>query len=135
VWFGILAASLLSSYGWVFGQDIPGFAGTEYDIVPNADASGYRIVRKYSGAIEDEDVLLTYASNKYEMFAFGASSGVGPVGQIAGTVLGGMFAAEIDLTRLAGGKFNNLGPGHSAQFVHSYLEAGSYWRQLREDIE
>jgi hypothetical protein len=64
-------------------------------------------------------VSLTYMNNKYEMFAFGASSIVASVGGVNNmNGLAGVFSGSIDLSGLVGtSKFNALGPGHSAQFV------------------
>lgn len=122
--------------GWVFGDDIPGFNETEYDIVTDA-AGESRIVRKYSGSTTHENVTLSYALNKYEMFAFGASSIVAAVGGVNNmSGLAGIFTGSTDLSILPGtSKFSALPPGHSAQFVHSFFDVGAYWKQLKADIQ
>jgi hypothetical protein len=52
------------------------------------------------------------------------------------TGLGAFSGGGVNLnTQLPGTTaFNNQGTGHSAQFAHSYLDVGAYWRKLREDI-
>lgn len=82
----------------------------------------------------------TSLTNQYEMFAFGASSIVAPLGHInAATRLPAVFTKERDLSLLpsAGGqssKFSPLNTGHSAQFVGSMDNVKDYWSQLMIDI-
>jgi hypothetical protein len=84
-----------------------------------------------------EDVPLAYPKHAYEMFAFCASSivaAVGGVNSMAG--LGGAFDDGRNLRVLPGTTaFDGRNTGHSAQFVHSYLDVGAYWRRLMEDIK
>jgi hypothetical protein len=94
-------------------------------------------VRKYTGQTQHADVGLSYTNNKYEMFAFGASSIVAPVGAVANTAMPGVFSGDVNL-RLdlpSRSAFNALNTGHSAQFIHSYGKVGAYWSQLVGDIE
>jgi hypothetical protein len=72
------------------------------------------------------------------MFAFGASSmvpAVGGVNSMSG--LTGVFTGGVNLkTELSGTSvFNNVSPGHSGEFVHSYVDTKGYWEKLNEDIE
>jgi len=124
---------------WFFGEDKPGFADTEYGIESRGGGE-YKIVRRYTGAVNHPDVDLSYATNKYEMFAFGASSlvaSVGGVNSLAG--LEGVFdptdSANLNQIFGANSKFNNLNTGHSAQFVHSFRDVAGYWQKLKEDIQ
>ena len=123
---------------WFRGRDVPGFAETEYDIEHLVGAE-YRIVRKYTGQTQHEDVGLSYTLNKYEMFAFGASSIVATSGAVSHTVMPGVFTGGRDLRAftLPDGttKWNANSPGHSAQFVHSYSGVKGYWDELKADIE
>ena len=86
------------------------------------------------------DVVFSLSTNTCELFAFGASSHtatVGGVNNMAG--LGGVFdvAGSRNLAADLGpnSRFNNLNTGHSAQFVHSFLDVQLYWRELRRSIE
>jgi hypothetical protein len=123
---------------WFMGRDVPGFAETEYDIEHLVD-NEFRIVRKYTGQTQHEDVGLSYTNNKYEMFAFGASSIVAPMGIVPDTVVSSVFSNGLDLSTLTlpdgTTKWDANGPAHSAQFVHSYLGVKRYWDRLKADIE
>jgi hypothetical protein len=75
-------------------------------------------------------------SGQYEVFAFGASSIVAAVGGVTNmNGLGDVFDADNsqDLTFLSG-RFNIQNTGHSAQFVHSFLDVQGYWRELYRAI-
>ncbi|HEX8520724.1 MAG TPA: alpha/beta hydrolase [Tepidisphaeraceae bacterium] len=117
---------------WISGRDIPGFAETEYDFEKLAGQD--RIVREYTGSISHPSVTLSYAVNKYEMFAFGASSTVAPLGAVPNT-FPQIFAAVRDLSGLSPTKFNIANTGHSAQFIHSFKDVADYWRTLLKDIQ
>jgi hypothetical protein len=75
------------------------------------------------------------------MFAFGASSmvpAVGGVDDMGG--LGGVFDVTNSAnlrTAFGNSKINNQNTGHSAQFVHSFSDAGvgDYWRRVLKDIQ
>ncbi|WP_428939455.1 hypothetical protein [Fontivita pretiosa] len=82
------------------------------------------------------DVDLTYVSNKYEMFAFGASSYVAPLGTVPATAFPGVFANDRDLRTLdPATKFTTAITGHSAQFVHAFCQVKGYWQTLLSDID
>src|SRR4030095_1075854 len=102
-----LGADPESIVNWFMGRDVPGFAETEYDIEHLVD-NEFRIVRKYTGQTQHEDVGLSYTNNKYEMFAFGASSIVAAVGGVPDmNGLSTAFTDSVNLRTLAGTtKFN-----------------------------
>ena len=117
-----------------------GFGGAVYDHVSSTDA----ISRDDAGYSDGywhitNPSPLSFSQDKFEMFAFGASSivaAVGGVNSMAG--LSGVFDVNgsINLNQAFGAnsRFNNLNTGHSAQFVHSYLDVMGYWQNLVGDI-
>jgi hypothetical protein len=127
-------------------RQMPGFANTSYQLdgVNNANYTFNRVYRTYSeaeGWVETNRVALSFAANKYEMFAFGASSTVAAVGGVNSMDgLMGVFTAGRDLRSLPGTvpgatKFTTANTGHSAEFADSYSGVIPYWNQLMSDIQ
>jgi hypothetical protein len=129
-----ISADASALWAAVTGNELPGFGGTTYFYDPDSN----KFVRTYT-AEEGPDVSLSFARNKYEMFAFAASSVVSPLGALPPTAIGGLtsfLTNGLDLAELENGvRFNNQNTGHSAQFVHDFNSVRLYWSALLEDME
>jgi len=121
------------------GRRYPGYDEAQYEL--KTVNGSLQFVRKLPSSLQaplGAEIPIGFALNKYEMFAFGASSIVAALGGVNDmNGLGGVFSAGVNLRIDFGPNtvFNNLNTGHSAQFVHSFLEAKHYWIQLTEDIQ
>jgi hypothetical protein len=113
-----------------FSPDYPGFGETKYTYNSLEE-------RFYRWTHNNGSVLVPLTDNPYEAFAFCASSvGVSVGGIINWNRLVNVFNGGLDLSLLAGTtRFNAINTGHSAQFIHSYVDVASYWSQLRGEIE
>lgn len=137
-----LSPSWLEIWLGLTAPRIPGYGSTTHIY----DASSERFVRQYRAANPDYQILSTkplmFATGKYEMFAFGASSIVSAVGGVSSMAgLGGVFdvAGSVNLSSLlkpdGTTAWNTKNTGHSAQFVHSFSDVAPYWRKLVLDIQ
>jgi len=70
-------------------------------------------------------------SNTYEIFAFGASSIVAAIGAFDPTLTPGTIFSTTESRNLqlsfGRTRFNDVNTGHSAQFVHAYIDINPYW--------
>jgi hypothetical protein len=142
-----MAAKLQTSPSWLeiwlglTAPSVPGYANTTHAY----DASLQQFIRQHrSSAGPDYPIVLGkvlgFATDKYEMFAFGATSVVAPLGATNFTAIPGVFATNRDLRFLPGTaagatRFTSANTGHSAQFVGDFLHVAPYWQQVARDVQ